>query len=179
VKVGPPVAPPPTIVRTASNEGLIIGVDAFTDRVAESIQVRGSGAKAGNSDLPFADDDDILEVADNKFFTTDELSAWSTDELAVADAKLRLRKRKERPERPITVPKVEAPPPPDRRRFRYYIARPFNGASVTTAPAARSSRRFTERTALHDVESVPFHHWPELITAVVGIIAALWLISSF
>ena len=72
-----------------------------------------------------------------------------------------------------------SPPPQPRRRLRTMLNRPFAAPGVSVAPAARSSMRFTERTALSDAERWVPNRWPEVIVTVAGLVIGIWMILSF
>jgi hypothetical protein len=49
---------------------------------------------------------------------------------------------------------------------------------VSTAPAARSGMRFTERSSIDDAEDQPWKRWPEVVATIGVLVIAIWLLSS-
>ena len=132
---------------------------------------------APEGDLPFADPADIQEV--ETLFTAEDISSWASTSIAKT-----AQRTPEKPHTPPPIRKLNADKPQapcvleHRRRFRYYIARPFNGTTIATAPAARSGRRFTERTEIRYGENGRWERWPEVALTVVGLALAVWVLVS-
>jgi hypothetical protein len=153
-------------------------------------------AKRASSDLPFADPADVVEVTD-ALFSEDDISSWMKRELQdtqlampivnnvirfpsrVPQIDYRAKLREGEPKTELMMPVVRtSKPPPLRRRFRYHIQRSFAGPSVSVAPAARSAKRFMERTALSDAVEPSWRRLAEVIGTLVILVLAIWVILS-
>ena len=138
---------------------------------------RSKGMKV-DGDLPFADDSDVLEVDTLSLFSKDDVSAWADSPLPVETSELRVQKAQFIKPR-IMEDKPIVMPPPLRRRMRYYIRRPFDAeVAVSVAPAARSTTRFTERTAISDASAQTRTRWLEVISTCAAVGLGIWMILS-